>query len=292
MINKKIYHWGFSLPAIVLYSLLFILPVTLNFYYSLTDWNAIKITGEVAHFIGFDNFKKIFSNPELTSVITRTVEFGLVTTVLKNVIGFTLALLFNEGLKSRHALRAVYFMPSMLSPLIIGLIFGSLLMTSGFFNQLLGAVGLENLVKPWLTTSGSAFGSVMFVEVWRQTGFNMVIYLAGLQTVPKEYYESADLDGTTGFQKFRYITVPLILPTFTVNITLTLINGLKVFGQVYALTSGGPADATQVFQTFVYKYFSQGLLGYSSAAGLVFTVVIMVVSLTLTSVMRKKEVSY
>ncbi|MBU9736861.1 carbohydrate ABC transporter permease [Diplocloster agilis] len=273
MINKKIYHWGFSLPAIVLYSLLFILPVTLNFYYSLTDWNAIKITGEVAHFIGFDNFKKIFSNPELTSVITRTVEFGLVTTVLKNVIGFTLALLFNEGLKSRHALRAVYFMPSMLSPLIIGLIFGSLLMTSGFFNQLLGAVGLENLVKPWLTTSGSAFGSVMFVEVWRQTGFNMVIYLAGLQLIDQSFYEAASIDGATAFQKLRYITLPRMLPSISINLLLNLSQGLKAFDIVYVLTGGGPNGSTELINTMVFKEFGKRMYGMSSAYGVVMFII-------------------
>ena len=269
MINKKIYHWGFTVPAVLLYTLLFIFPVILNFYYSLTNWNAIKITGEVANFIGFDNFKKIFTNWELTSVITRTVEFGLITTVFKNILGFVLALLFNEGLKTRHALRAVYFLPSMLSPLIIGLIFGSLLMTNGFFNQLLSGIGLEQITQPWLTTRNTAFGAVSFVEIWRQTGFNMVIYLAGLQLIDTSFYEAASIDGASSWQKLRFITLPRMIPSISINLLLNLSQGLKAFDIVYVLTGGGPNGSTELINTMVFKEFGKRMYGMSAAYGVI-----------------------
>lgn len=286
MLNKKTYHWGFTVPALLLYAVFFLFPVILNFFYSMTDWNAIKLSGEVAHFVGLDNFKKILGNPELTGVISRTVLFGVITTIFKNVIGFLLALAFNEGLKSRHALRAVYFMPSMLSPLIIGLIFGSLLMTNGFVNQLLSGIGLDSLVQPWLTTKGTAFGSVTMVEIWRQTGFNMVIYLAGLQLIDHSYYEAASIDGATSFQKLLYITLPRMLPSVAINLLLNLSQGLKAFDIVFVLTGGGPNGSTELINTMVFKEFGKKLYGMSAAYGVIvfiITAVFGLISLKLTS---------
>lgn len=286
MLNKRTYHWGFTVPALLLYALFFIFPVILNFGYSLTDWNAIKLSGEVAHFIGLQNFQKIFSNPELTGVISRTVLFGVITTIFKNVIGFLLALAFNKGLKSRHALRAVYFMPSMLSPLIIGLIFGSLLMTNGFINQLLAGIGLENLVQPWLTTKSTAFGSVTMVEIWRQTGFNMVIYLAGLQLIDQSYYEAASIDGASSWQQLLFITLPRMLPSVAINLLLNLSQGLKAFDIVFVLTGGGPNGSTELINTMVFKEFGKKMYGMSAAYGVVvfiITAIFGLISLKLTS---------
>lgn len=269
MYNKKIYKGYFTLPAFVVYTLLFMVPVVLNFYFSLTDWNALKISGETARFIGFKNFQKIFQNPELLSVIGRTVVFAAVTTLFKNVIGFVLALAFNEGMKTKNVLRAVFFLPAMLSPLIIGLIFGSIFMKAGFANQLLSAIGLENLSRAWLTTKDTALGTTMFVEIWRQVGFNMVIYLAGLQLIDKSYYEAASVDGASGLQKMLYITIPRLMPSFIINLLLNLSQGLKAFDIIFVLTGGGPAGSTELINTLVFKEFGKGLYGMSAAYGVI-----------------------
>ncbi len=273
MNKNKIYNVWFSVPALVMYLILFITPVVINFGYSLTNWNAIKLTGETAKFIGFENFKKIFQDPELLAIVFRTIWFAFLTTIFKNILGLLLALALNEGFKSKEALRAVYFLPSMLSPLIIGLIWGSLLMTNGFVNQLLTAVGLEHLVKPWLTTASTALGSTMAVDVWKQVGFNMVIYLAGLQLIDKVYYEAADLDGATYFDKLRYITLPRMIPSVIINLLLNMSQGLKTFDIVYVLTNGGPNGATELINTQVYKQFGQKLYGMSSAYGVIMFVI-------------------
>lgn len=143
MYRKKIYKSYFTYPALFFYILLFIIPVILNFVYSFTNWNAIKMTGETVRFVGLDNYIKIFQNKELIRVIFRTLFFAAVTTFFKNIVGFLLALAFNEGLKTRNILRAIFFLPAMLSPLIIGLIFGSVFMKNGFANQLLIVLGFE-----------------------------------------------------------------------------------------------------------------------------------------------------
>lgn len=269
MNKNKIYKTSFAIPAVLLYSILFILPVLLTFYYSLTNWNAIKLSGETAKFIGFANFKKIFQDPELFGVIVRTIWYAFVTTIFKNVLGFLLALGLHEGLKSKQALRAVFFLPSMLSPLIIGLIFGSLLMTNGFINQFLSAIGLESITKAWLTTTSTALPSAMMVDIWKQMGFNMVIYLAGLQLIDGSYYEAASMDGANAFQKLVYITLPRMVPSIIINLLLNMSAGLKTFDIIFVLTGGGPNGSTELINTMVFKQFGQKLYGMSAAYGVI-----------------------
>ncbi|WP_343247146.1 sugar ABC transporter permease [Diplocloster hominis] len=269
MYNKKIYKRYFTLPAVFLYTLLFMVPVILNFVYSFTNWNAIKMTHETARFIGLDNYIKIFQNKELASVILRTLVFAGVTTIFKNVIGFLLALAFNEGLKTKNILRAIFFLPAMLSPLIIGLIFGSIFMKAGFANQLLSSLGLENLTRAWLTSKDTALGTAMFVEIWRQVGFNMVIYLAGLQLIDKSYYEAASVDGANKRQQLFSITLPRMIPSLIINLLLALSQGLKAFDIVFVLTGGGPSGATELINTLVFKEFGKKLYGMSSAYGVI-----------------------
>lgn len=273
MYRKKIYKTYFSLPAVFIYTLLFMVPVVLNFYYSFTNWNAIRMTGETAKFIGFDNYIKIFQNPELVGVIGRTLFFAIVTTVFKNVIGFLLALAFNEGLKTKNILRAIFFLPAMLSPLIIGLIFGSIFMKAGFANQLLTALGLGEMTKAWLTTKSTALGTTMFVEIWRQVGFNMVIYLAGLQLIDKGYYEAAAVDGANKRQQLVYITLPRMIPSLIINLLLALSQGLKAFDIVFVLTGGGPNGATELINTLVFREFGKKLYGMSSAYGVILFII-------------------
>ena len=273
MYNKKIYKTYFALPAVIIYTLLFIVPVILNFVYSFTNWNAIRMTSEVAKFVGWDNYVEIFQNKELLAVIGRTIFFALVTTVFKNVIGFLLALGLNEGLKTRNILRAVFFLPAMLSPLIIGLIFGSIFMKNGFANQLLMALGMENVTKAWLTTKDTALPTTMFVEIWRQVGFNMVIYLAGLQLIDKSYYEAAAVDGANKRQSLFYITLPHMLPSLIINLLLALSQGLKAFDIVFVLTGGGPNGATELINTLVFNEFGKKLYGRSAAYGVILFII-------------------
>lgn len=289
MNKNKIYNLWFSTPALIFYVVLFILPVVLNFAYSLTNWNAVKLTGETAKFVGFKNFEKIFSDPELLKIILRTIWFAFVTTIFKNVIGFALALALNEGFKSKEALRAIFFLPSMLSPLIIGLIFGSLLMTSGFFNQLLTAIGLEELVRPWLTTSSTALGGTMVVDIWKQIGFNMVIYLSGLQLIDSTYYEAAELDGAGYWAKLVYITLPRMIPSVIINLLLNMSQGLKTFDIVYVLTNGGPNGSTELINTMVYKQFGQKLYGMSAAYGVIMFIITAIFGLLILRIRDEQD---
>jgi raffinose/stachyose/melibiose transport system permease protein len=153
-------------------------------------------------------------------------------------------------------------------------------------------VGLSFLAQNWLTDIRIAMTSVLIMDIWGGIGFCMVLYLAGIQSIPKEYLEAAIVGGATGIQKFRYITLPLIMQSVSVNILLSSIGGLKVFSQVYALTNGGPADSTQVVLTYIYKAFSEGRYGFSSSISIVFTVIVAILSFAIIKPLRKKEVEY
>ncbi len=279
MYRKKIYKNYFTYPALFFYILLFIIPVILNFVYSFTNWNAIKMTGETVKFVGLDNYIKIFQNKELIRVIFRTLFFAAVTTFFKNIVGFLLALAFNEGLKTRNILRAIFFLPAMLSPLIIGLIFGSVFMKNGFANQLLIVLGFENLTRSWLTTKSTALGTTMFVEIWRQVGYHMVIYLAGLQLIDKTYYEAAAVDGANEMQQLIFITLPGIIPSLIINLLLSLSQGLKAFDIIFVLTGGGPSGSTELINTLVFREFGKKLYGMSSAYGVILFVITAVAGL-------------
>lgn len=279
MYRKKIYKSYFTYPALFFYILFFIIPVILNFVYSFTNWNAIKMTGETVRFVGLDNYIKIFQNKELIRVIFRTLFFAAVTTFFKNIVGFLLALAFNEGLKTRNILRAIFFLPAMLSPLIIGLIFGSVFMKNGFANQLLIVLGFENLTRSWLTTKSTALGTTMFVEIWRQVGYHMVIYLAGLQLIDKTYYEAAAVDGANEMQQLIFITLPGIIPSLIINLLLSLSQGLKAFDIIFVLTGGGPSGSTELINTLVFREFGKKLYGMSSAYGVILFVITAVAGL-------------
>jgi raffinose/stachyose/melibiose transport system permease protein len=289
MKKSKIYNPWFSAPALIFYVVLFIAPVVLNFGYALTNWNAIKLTGETAKYIGLKNFRKIFQDPELFQVIVRTIWYAFVTTIFKNLLGFALALVLDRGLKSRQTLRAIFFLPSMLSPLIIGLIFGSLLMTDGFVNQFLTLIGLGKLATPWLTTSSTALNSAMSVDIWKQTGFNMVIYLAGLQLIDANYYEAASLDGAGYFQKLVYITIPRMIPSIIINLLLDMSQGLKTFDIIYVLTGGGPNGKTELINTMVYKQFGQKLYGMSAAYGVIVFIITAIFGALILSIKDEQD---
>ena len=290
MYRKKIYKSYFTYPALFFYILLFIIPVILNFVYSFTNWNAIKMTGETVRFVGLDNYIKIFQNKELIRVIFRTLFFAAVTTFFKNIVGFLLALAFNEGLKTRNILRAIFFLPAMLSPLIIGLIFGSVFMKNGFANQLLIVLGFENLTRSWLTTKSTALGTTMFVEIWRQVGYHMVIYLAGLQLIDKTYYEAAAVDGANEMQQLIFITLPGIIPSLIINLLLSLSQGLKAFDIIFVLTGGGPSGSTELINTLVFREFGKKLYGMSSAYGVILFVITAVAGLLVLKLRDDQDV--
>lgn len=287
MKHKKIYPSYFILLSLVLYLVFFMIPSAMGLAFSFTDWNAMN---DEVHFTGFSHFIEIFTNNRYLLVIRNTIIFAIATTILKNVLGLGMALALNKSFKTRNLLRTIFFFPVMLSPLIIGLVFKSIYNPdTGIVNAFLGVLGLGGLQRDWLGDISTALAAVVIVEVWRLVGQNMVIYIAGLQAISDDYLEAASIDGATAFQKLRYIIIPQLMPSITINMVLNLIAGLKVFDLVFVLTNGGPARMTEVLNTVIYKEYSSGRYGFSTALGLIMFVFTCIVAFSVLKAMSKEE---
>ena len=290
MNNKKLYPWYFAAGAALVYFLLCFLPGVLGIGYSFTDWN--NFTTEV-NFVGLDNYKQIFEgNSEYITYILNTVMFTIVTTAAKTIVGLALALLLKQKfIKCKNFQRMIIFSPQVMSYLVVGLVFKSMLHpTTGFLNNFLRSIGLDALAKNWLTDLNLVFPSVMTVDTWKGMGYIMVVVIAGLMSISPEYYEAASIDGANFFQKFRCITLPLLKPVL-VNVTvLNVTYGLRVFDMIYALTNGGPGNATGVINTAVYKEFSKGNLAMGTTLSSVLFFFMLAILYFIIKSMENKEV--
>ena len=289
MNKRKIYPWYFAAGALVLYTVLCVVPGIIGIGYSFTDWSSYS---DQIHFIGWDNYKLLFSPKEhYTQYILNTLWFTIVTTTAKTVLALLFAIVLSRGIKGKNFHRAVMYMPSVLSILIVGLVFKSILNpASGLLNTALRAVGLDFLAKQWLTDPKIAFGSVMGVDIWRGVGYIMTILIVGILAISKTYYEAADIDGANGWQRFWYITLPLLRPTLAVTVVLNVLYGLKVFDMVYALTNGGPGHATEVMYTAVFSQFSLGRYGVGTAISSIMFVFMVIIGVFLIQVLTRDEV--
>lgn len=288
--KKKIYPIYFVYGALALYIILFFVPSIIGIGYSFTDWSAYS---DKLNFVGIDNFKIIFSADEdYMLIIKNTLKFTFITTIFKNVLGLLLALLLTKSIKFLNFHRVIMFMPSILSTLIVGMIFKSILNPAdGLLNTFLRSIGLDALASQWLVSTELAFGSVMAVDIWKGTGYIMTILIAGILSISSSYYEAASIDGANSFQRFRFITLPLLLPTLATTTVMNIIYGLKVFDIVYALTNGGPGRATtEVLYTAVFKRFGTGQYAIGTALSSVMFIFMAVIGIFMIKAMTKEDV--
>jgi raffinose/stachyose/melibiose transport system permease protein len=275
-----------SLPGIFALVAFTLVPVVAGGLYAFTDWRGL---GD-AHWIGLDNFRQILDDPLTRGALWHTLVFGGALVVLTNAVGLALALGLNRTLKSRNLLRAVFFLPVILSPLAVSYVWQYILDPSGPVNMVLGDVGLGSWQRAWLGDPGWALISVLAVLVWQQSGLAMVIYLAGLQSIPDDLVEASAVDGASPWFRLRKITLPLLRPAFIIASTLTLIFGLRVFDQILGLTAGGPVGATETLATQVWKQsFADGRFGYGAALSVVLTLIIGTLALLQLVVLRRQE---
>lgn len=289
MNQKKFYPNYFTYPAIILFFIFYCIPIIASFVMSFTNWNIKRISSP--KFTGLKNFVRLFEDDYFLLALKNTVLFAVATTIGIVVLGLLLALLLNAAIKGKAFFRTVFYLPAVLSLIVIGIMFKAVFkLDGGILNQILNAIGLSSLTKDWLGNGTTAMWSIIFVQIWKWSGFAMAIYLAGLQGISADYYEAATIDGATAWQRFRKITLPLLAPAFTVVITMNTIGGFKVFEQVYVMTNGGPGNATQVLNTYIYKEFSKGTLGRSSAASLLLFLLIAVIAVVVNKGLTSREV--
>ncbi len=281
-------NW-FLLPTILIFGFLFVIPTLTSFYYSLTDWN---INRRVISFIGLDNFRELFSDVKFRSTLGNTLTYSFSVTFVRNFLGLFLAILLNNAqLKGRNLFRTIIFLPYVIAPVVIGYLFTAIYNPAqGILNQSLRAFGMGFLAQDWLNDPNIALFSTIMTDVWRTTGFSMVIYLAGLQAIPHELYESAEIDGADGRWKLTNVTLPLLAPSITINVVLALIGTMKVFVMILVLTNGGPGYATEVINTYIMSTFSLGLYGSGTAANIILSFLIIVIALPVLLFLKKREV--
>ena len=277
----------FTAPALTLYLLFAVGPVIAGIAYAFTDWS---VYSKSINYIGLANFKEIFSADEFyLFYLKNTLIFTVLTVVFKTLIALALALLLNGAIKRLvNFYRVMIFLPAVLPTLIVGLVFKSILHPSdGMLNSMLDAVGLDGLAQRWLVDPTIAMYSVIAVDTWKGIGYIMVILLAGLQTIPREYYEAAEVDGASSWQKLLHITIPMLMPALAVVTVLNVLHGLRVFDIVYALTNGGPGFATEVAYTAIFKSYSQGYYGLGTAFSTVLLAILLVVGVVVVRLLDR-----
>lgn len=288
--KRKAYPLYFVSGALILYLLFFVLPSVLGFFYSFTDWNSYS--SEV-NWVGLDNFKTIFASGQgYVHFIQNTVVFTVATIVLKTIIALGLALLLTEGVhRLSHIHRVLMYLPAVLPMLVVSLIFKSILNpATGLLNTFLRGVGLNFLAQRWLVDIHLALPSVIGVDTWRGAGYIMVILIAGIQAIPKEYYEAAAIDGASGWKAFANVTLPLLMPVLSVTTVLNLLYGLKVFDVIFVLTNGGPGRATDTVYTAIFEDFSKGRYGVATGLSSLLFLVMIVLGYFVIRLMHREEI--
>ncbi len=263
--NDAIAAWIFLSPAVILLGIFVLWPIAYLFYLSFTAGN-FTISG--TRWVGLRNYLRLLLSPDFWQVIGNTVYFTLATVIPSLVIPLGLAVWLNGAIKLRGVLRTAYFIPSITSLVAVGLGFRWLFQTEGPINALLSTVNIEPI--PWLGSTTWAMWVLILLSIWKQLGFNLVVFLAGLQTIPASRYEAAELDGANPWQQFWHITLPGLRPTLVFATVTTAIFTLRSFEQVYVITGGGPLNSTNLLVYYIYdQAFAQFDFGYAAAAATV-----------------------
>ena len=219
----------------------------------------------------------MITNRKVPVALGNTFIYAIIKTFVVTILGLALAYILNREIKSKNALRTLYFLPAVLSPLVVGLIFSAVFQTrGGTANEILKLFGADTV--QWLGSRWTGVFAISFAEVWRNVGYAMVISLAGMQSVSSDYIEAAKIDGASEWQCYINITLPLIMPTVNVNILFSLIYGLKMFDLIYVMTGGGPGGSTESFGTLMLNEMGAGRYATSVAVNLIFTVILVAVA--------------
>jgi raffinose/stachyose/melibiose transport system permease protein len=243
--------WAFLAPALIIYSVVVIYPMSYSAYLSLFRWDGISPTKA---FVGLDNYVDLLTQNDVFWIALKNNAVWLVAALLlPTSIGLGLAILLNSKFRGSHIFRSIFYFPAVLSLAVVGLIWTWIYHPDlGLLNQVLGAFGLKALQRNWLSDPQIALYPVIIAATWNSVGLPMLLYLAGLQTIPEELHEAAKVEGAGPIQRFLYVTFPLLRETTLVVLAITAINALKAYDIIYAMTNGGPANRTQLLSTWMY----------------------------------------
>ena len=286
-VGDNVAGWLFIAPMVIGFSIFMFAPLLYAFYMSLHDWELLG----TAQFIGIGNYAELFSDDKFYNSLTNTVLFSIGLVPLNIILALLLASLLKDKFVGISFFRTAIFVPVVTSLIVWAIVWKYLLGAElGFINQFLALLGIEG--PKWLLDSKTALISVIVISVIKNVGLNMVLFLTAMQQVPGELYESAELDGASPFRQFRQITLPLITPTIFLTMIITTIGAMKVFGQVYVMTRGGPNNSTQVLVYYIWETaFKHFDMGYASAIAFILFFILLLFTI-LSWVVRKRWVFY
>jgi len=280
---KSPYPTWFYLPAAVIYGVLFIVPTLIAFYFSLTRWSIFD-----SKFIGFGNYVTFFKEAALVTSLWHTLVYAVVTSGLKVVLGLLLAMLLTSQILARGYLRSVVFFPVLVSTIGVGITFTVLMNPQhGLINRWLAVVGVDG--PAWLTDPSYALLSVALVDVWKGVGLATIIYIAGIVSIPQDYFEAARVDGASSFQSFRHIVLPLARPATVTVVILSLIGGLRSFDLVWSMTRGGPGFTSDVIASVIYKQYQAGFYGLSTAGNVILFLIVAAIVVPINIILGRRE---
>lgn len=275
------------LPALILFGIFILYPLVKGVQISFTNWDGYS---QNSTWVGLKKYSMMFQDKKIITTIKNTLIYGLGSTLLQNLLGLAYALFLDQKIRGKGLIRTVVYLPVIISPLIMGYIFYFFFQyDGGALNDMMALFGKEPL--DWLANGPRAVNIITLVNTYQYMGIAMIIYLGGLQAIPKDFYEAAQIDGARWWGQFRNVTWPLLAPAITVNIVINIIGGLKLFDVIVAMTNGGPGYASQSLSTMMYNlYFARQDAGYAAALGNLMFVLILIISLSFLVMLRRKEV--
>lgn len=283
MKKNDLYSVWFAVPTLIIFGLFFLVPMISSFYFSLTVWD---FSGY--RFIGLKNFEMFFSEPSLNIAIKNTLIYATLTCIFKLGIAFLFALFLTSKIKSKNFLRSVVFFPNLISTIAVGITFSALMHpTKGLFNKVLESIGMQGI--DWLGNTDIALYSVILTDVWKGVGVATIIFIAGINSIDKSYFEASEIDGATYLQRLKYITLPLSRSARNSIIILSFISGMRTFDLIWSMTGGGPGYATEVMASTIYKQYAAGYYGLSTAGNVILFVMIAVLAFPLQKFLLSKE---
>jgi ABC-type sugar transport system permease subunit len=285
--KEKTFNFLFILPALALFLVFNFYPLLRTFQLSFYEWDGISLQMK---FVGFAQYHNIiFQNPAFWKAKANAAYVTVLALTVQNGLALLLALLVNREIKGDNVYRTIFFLPPVLSGIVVGLIWKWIYDGNyGILNYALSALGWPSFANyAWLAEIKTALTSVAVVHMWKGFGYGFIILLAGLQTIPKELYEAARVDGADAWQQFKHITIPSMISVFTIVSILTILGTMQIFDLIYSMTRGGPAGHTHVPITRIYENMANGAFGYSTAMAVVFGLILLVISMFQIEVSRR-----
>ena len=284
-LQNNLIGYAFLSPALLLLTVFLLIPVVMVFYYAFTDY--YMLTPDARKWVGLANFMKLAQDPTFIKSIFNTAKFVIWIIPVQLGLALGMALIVNKPRKGNMFYKVAFFAPVVMSLAVISILWLYLLNpNNGLLNALLNKIGIAS--QPFLTSPKQAMYAIIMVSAWQGAGYQMLLFLGGLQNIPRDVYEAAELDGFTKFQQFRYITMPLLKPTALFILLTTLISAFKLIVQPMVMTQGGPMNSTMTMVYYIYqKGFTDRMVGYSSSIALVFTTFIGLITLIQRRVLKE-----